>query len=71
MIPREGPYLVNFDFFKNIDGETYSYVTIGGFNSTWTYGGSLGSLKYLTIPKELQDWTVYLQEIKVDGNSVD
>ena len=50
IIPNDGPYLVSFDFFKNLDGETHSYVTLGGFNETWTYGGSLGSLKYIEIP---------------------
>jgi hypothetical protein len=41
---QDGPYLVSFDFFNNIDGKTDSYITIGGFNSTWTYGGNLNSM---------------------------
>ena len=41
---------VSFDFFNNTDGKSYSYLTIGGFNHTWTFGGKHGLIKYPSKP---------------------
>ena len=48
---------VSFDFFNDTDGKSYSYLTVGGFNHTWTFGGKHGLIKYPMSPAE-KIWSV-------------
>ena len=51
---------VSFDFFNDTDGKSYSYLTVGGFNHTWTFGGKHGLIKY-RMEQNQKIWSVKTQ----------
>ena len=48
---------VSFDFFNDTDGKSDSYLTVGGFNHTWTFGGKHGLIKY-PMEQNQKIWSV-------------